>query len=356
MRPLLSSLLLCFVTSCVSTKGPGFDPQAETAGKEVVEAEFASSVGYTSPPPALLQPPTEPYRLGPGDKLDIEILSEPDSRAETFVTPDGRLYYNLLPGIEVLGKSAAELKPELETQLAKYYHGPQVTISLVEAVSQRVAVLGRVNNPGNYSLKTPMRVLDALSLAGGLFASRFTGTTEELADLKHSFITRKGEVLPVDFERLIRDGDLSQNIYLQADDFIYLPSSLTNEVYVLGAVTEPRPVGFMNEMNLLGVLGRGLGLRPDADLTRVNIIRGSLTDPKIATVDAKAILTGEATNIRLEPGDIVYIPGAGTISAKSLAREAVNTFVRVVAANEGGNFGSNDSDNVGVSVNVGGTN
>lgn len=109
-------------------------------------------------------------------------------------------------------------------------------------------------------------------------------------------------------------------------------------------------------MNLLGVLGRGLGLRPDADLTRVNIIRGSLTDPKIATVDAKAILTGEATNIRLEPGDIVYIPGAGTISGKALAREAVNTFVRVVAANEGGNFGANDSENVGVSVNVGGSN
>ena len=356
MRLLLSPLLLCFATSCVSLKGPGFNPQAETSEKAVIDPEFASAGGVTSPPPALLQAPTEPYRLGPGDKLDIEILNETDSRAETFVAPDGRLYYNLLSGVEVLGKSTAELKPELESQLEKYYHSPQVTISLVEAVSQRVAVLGRVNNPGNFSLKNPMRVLDALSLAGGLFASRFTGTTEELADLKHSFVTRKGEVLPVDFERLIRDGDLSQNIYLQADDFIYLPSSLTNEVYVLGAVTEPRPVGFMNEMNLLGVLGRGLGMRPDADLTRVNIIRGSLTDPKIATVDAKAILTGDATNIRLEPGDIVYIPGAGSISAKSLAREAVNTFVRVVAANEGGNFGSNDSDNVGVSVNVGGTN
>ena len=356
MRLLLLSLLLCLTTSCASTKGPCFDPQAETEGKAVVEADFASSGGNTSPPPALLQAPTEPYRLGPGDKLDIEILNETGSRAETFVTPDGRLYYNLLSGVEVLGKSTAELKPELESQLAKYYYRPQVTISLVEAVSQRVTVLGRVNNPGSFSLKNPMRVLDALSLAGGLFASRFTGTTEELADLKHSFVTRKGEVLPVDFERLIRDGDLSQNIYLQADDFIYLPSSLTNEVYVLGAVTEPRPVGFMNEMNLLGVLGRGLGLRPEADLTRVNIIRGSLTDPKIATVDAKAILTGDATNIRLEPGDIVYIPGAGSILAKSLAREAVNTFVRVVAANEGVNFGANDSDNVGVSVNVGGTN
>ena len=147
---------------------------------------------------------------------------------------------------------------------------------------------------------------------------------------------------------------MKQNIYLQANDFIYLPSSLTNEVYVMGAVVEPRPVGFMNEMNLVAAIGRGLGLRPDADLTRVSVIRGSLTDPKIATVNAKDIISGKATNIRLEPGDIVFVPGAGQMSAAATGREAVNTFVRVVAATEGGHAGAANSPNVGVNVNIGG--
>ena len=163
-------------------------------------------------------------------------------------------------------------------------------------------------------------------------------------------------MLPVDFQKLIRDGDMNQNIYLKPNDFIYLPSSLTNEVYVLGAVMEPRPVGFMNEMNLMAAIGRGLGLRPDADLTRVSIIRGALTDPKIATVNAKDVINGKATNIRLEPGDIVFVPGAGQISGSASAKEAVNTFVRLVSATEGGHAATANPASIGVNVNIGGSN
>ena len=191
-------------------------------------------------------------------------------------------------------------------------------------------------------------------MGGGLFASRFAGSTEELADLDHSFVIREGRALPVDFAALIRDGDLSQNIYLRDGDFVYLPSSLTNEVYVLGAVSAPRPVGFMGEMTLTAALGHSLGLQRTARLDRVSIVRGSFTDPHIAIVDAAAILKGAAPNVRLQPGDIVYIPGEGGISPKQLAHEAVDTFVKVVAANEGSSLGAGGGgDPVNVNVPIG---
>ena len=352
----LLALFSCFaLASCALHRGPKFDPRTETAST-AVEPAFNDSSASQSTPAELLQPPPDNYKLGPGDKLDIEILGETGSRADTFVTPDSKVYYNLLAGVDVGGVTTNDLKATLQEQLAKFYKNPQVSVTLLEAVSQRVWVLGRVNNPGIYPLKRQLRVLDAISLAGGLFASRFTGTTEELADLQHSFISRNGEVLPVDFQKLIRSGDLSQNIYLQANDFIYLPSALTNEVYVLGAVTEPRPVGFMNEMNLIAVLGRGLGLQPNADLTHVNIIRGSLTSPRIATINAKDVIQGKATNIRLEPGDIVFVPGPGQMSLESSGKEAVNTFVRVIAATEGGHAATASPQNIGVNVNIGGAN
>lgn len=350
MKFLSHIILACSLTSC-SMNQVKFDPHAKTAAASVDPA-FTNGSGTASPPAALLAAPTTPYQLGPGDKLDIEILGETGSRAETFVTPDSKIYFNLLPGLEVAGLSPAKLQQELETRLTQYYKNPKISVNLVDAVSQRVWVLGRVNSPGIYPLKRPLRVLDAVSLAGGLFTSRFTGTTEELADLQHSFVVRGGQMLPVDFQKLIRDGDMKQNIYLQANDFIYLPSSLTNEVYVMGAVMEPRPVGFMNDMNLMAAIGRGLGLRSDADLTHVSVIRGSLTDPKIASVNAKDIISGKAANIRLEPGDIVFIPGAGQLSAGAAAKEAVNTFVRVVAATEGGNAATGRSAPVGVNVNL----
>jgi len=343
------------LASCTGTKGPKFDPR--TAGSNAIDPSFTSGSARQSLPSEYLKVPNDAFKLGPGDKLDIEIIGETGSRAETFVTPDGKLYFNLLPGLDVNGITTTDLKTQLEQKLAQYYKHPQVSVNLVDAVSKRVWVLGRLNQPGIYPLKRPLRVMDAIALAGGLFTSRFTGTTEELADLQHSFLIRKGQTLPVDFQKLIRDGVLSQNIYLQTDDFIYLPSSLTNEVYVLGAVTGPRPIGFMNEMNLMAAFGRGLGLRPDADLSRVSIIRGSLTDPKIATVDARAVINGNATNFRLEPGDIVYVLGKGQISGKELGREAVSTFVRVVAANEGGHAAvGGGAPSVGVNVNVGGSN
>jgi polysaccharide export outer membrane protein len=354
MKNLLSILagFALLLTACKSTPSARFDPRANPANQSA-SLTFESESAPATPGADLLQQPTDHFKLGPGDKLDIEIMGETGSRAETFVTPDGKIYFDLLPGLDVNGITTITLKQQLESGLSKFYKHPQVSVNLVDVSSQRVSVLGRVNQPGIYPLKRPLRVLDAVSLAGGLFASESNGTTEELADLQHSFLVRKGQMMPVDFQKLIQQGDLSQNIYLQPDDFIYLPSSLSNEVYVLGAVNEPRPVGFMNEMNLLAALSRGLGLRPDADLSRVSIIRGSLTDPKIATVDARAVVTGNAKDIKLEPGDIIFVPGAGQLSLASVGKEAVNTFVRVFAASEGSAAATGRPGNVGVNVSLG---
>ncbi|WP_395747684.1 polysaccharide biosynthesis/export family protein [Prosthecobacter sp.] len=351
------TLIVCCLTllnACALLKEQKkFDARATDTGSTSTSAEFSQTKKQEAIHPEWLKPPTKPYALGPGDKVEIEIIGETGTRADTFVTPDSKLYFDLLPGIDVKGKSAKELREEMEKMLTRYYKQPQVSLTLREVSSQRVWVLGRLNAPGIYPLNRPMRVLDAVTQAGGLFTSRFTGTTEELADLSHSFLMRGGKMLPVDFQKLIRQGDLAQNIYLEPDDFIYLPSALTNEVYVLGAVTEPRPVGFMNEMNLITALGRGLGIRPEADLAHVTIVRGSLTEPKIATVNAKDIIQGKATNVRLEPGDIVYIPGSGSMSPGGFLHDAVNTFTRLVAANEGNAAGASHGTPIGVNLNIG---
>ena len=87
-------------------------------------------------------------------------------------------------------------------------------------------------------------------MAGGTLSSSTSGTTEDLADLSHSFLVRQGQMLPVNFDRLLRQGDLAQNVYLQPDDFVYLPSSLSRDIYVLGAVRAPKVVGYLNQGTL----------------------------------------------------------------------------------------------------------
>jgi polysaccharide export outer membrane protein len=213
-------------------------------------------------------------------------------------------------------------------------------------------VLGRLSRPGIYPLDRPMTVLDAISVAGGLNVSMFTGTTEELGDLTHSFLMRRGEVVPVNFKSLIHDGNMSQNVYLQPDDFVYIPSAQSSEVYVLGAVAEPRAVVFKDQVTLSSAIANARGTLPMARLHEVVIVRGSLTEPHCTVVDYYDIVKGKAPELRLQPRDIVYVPDRPLGLLEKAGNIILNTFARTVAANEGIIAGGG-KDKVGVGVSVG---
>lgn len=258
--------------------------------------------------PAWLEPSEAAYAIGVGDRVEIEITGVPGSRSETFVMPDGRVYYDLAGGVKADGLTVSELSKALEAALRRDYSSPSVNVTLREVRSRRAWLLGRLNQPGLYPLNQPTTLLEGISLAGGLFTSRFSGSTEELADLSNSFVLREGEVLPVDLLALIKEGDMSQNIYLKDGDYVYLPSSLSQNVHVLGAVGQPQAIGFKDNINVVAAVAHARGPTPDANLEKILIIRGSLSEPKVAVVDFEAILAGEATNVELRPFDIVWVP------------------------------------------------
>jgi polysaccharide biosynthesis/export protein len=317
--------------------------------------------------PSLLHPPPIPFTLGPGDRLQIEILGQANTRSVTFVGPDGKIYYNLLPALDVWGLTLAQTRDLLEQQLAEYYPTPQVELTLREVGSKYVWLLGRLTRPGIYLLPGPVSLLESLAMAGGTARSTSQSFSQDLADLSHSFVMRQGQLVPVNFRRLLREGDTSQNIMLQADDFVFVPSSLSQEVYVLGAIAGPRAVPYVEQMSLVGALSAVGGpvkynfmsqssspFFKDALLSQVAIVRGSLSEPRIAIVDAGAILKGGAPDVPLEAGDIVYIPNAPLRFIKNYLNLILNSFVSTIAANEGIRAGGGNV-NVGVSVPVGGS-
>jgi protein involved in polysaccharide export with SLBB domain len=322
-------------SGCRTGLGPRFDPYA--TNRVAAVTNLTGAVVVTNKlDPALLRPPQTPFRLGPGDRLDIELLGEATGPESTFVGPDGKLYFSLLPGLQVWGLTLPETKTLLETNLRAFLHRPHVTLTLRSVESARVWMMGRVATPGLYPLDRPMTVIEAITRAGGVFSSRLTGTTEELADLQHSFIVRRGEYLPVNFDELLRGGDTKQNIYLEPDDFIYLPSSLSAAVFVIGAVGQARSVGFNDQVTLVSAIATARGTLPNARLREVVIVRGSLSQPAVALVDYLAILEGKRPDVRLEPRDIVYVPLSPYRYLEKYVNMAVNTFVRGAAANAGG--------------------
>lgn len=351
MRPVLAmlvGLMALALTGCATDRGPSFNPyQTNSVAGAITSVTLAPTNRISA---EMLRPSTEPFRLGPGDRLDIELLGSEFEPVSTFVGPDGKIYFQVLPGLKVWGLTLAEAKALLEAKLAALMRHPQVALTLRSVESRRVWITGQVVTPGVYPLSGPMTLVEAITRAGGLNASRLTGTSEELADLHHSFLVRRGQMLPVNFHALLSEGDTSQNVYLEPDDFVYLPSALSTEIYVLGAVYQPRAVGFKSQLTLVSAIASARGTIDGAHLRQVAIVRGSLTQPSIAVVDYLDIIRGKAPDVALEPRDIVYVPFSPYRHVRRYAELIVDSFVRTVASNEGGRAVDPNYQSPGVSI------
>jgi protein involved in polysaccharide export with SLBB domain len=303
-----------------------------------------------------LKPPSATFTLGPGDRLAIDVSGELASHLETVVGPDGKIYYEMLSGIDVWGQTLAQARGALETALGEFYREkPHVNLTLLEVGSKRVWVLGRVGAPGLYPLNGPTTLLDAISAAGGQapgqsVATLASGATVTLAnprqdagDLSQAFVVRDGHPLPVDIRKLLQEGDMTQNIYLKPDDLIYLPSPSSQQIYVLGAVNQARAVRVPGQATLVSAIASAGGTDPEAYLSNVAVVRGGVAEPGIAVYDYKSIVTGKQPDVRLEPNDIVYVPKTPYHILSRYLDLIVSTFVRTVGVNAGARAANVDS-------------
>jgi polysaccharide export outer membrane protein len=345
-------------------------PPSATPASDLVQVSAGETLD-----PSLLRPPTAAYQVGPGDQLDIDLVGSPETLAAyppngvatVTVGPDGMIYYYILPGINVWGLTISQVRERVGQQLQGYFRQrPAVTVTLHAATSERFWILGRVNFAGVYPLNGPTTLLDAISEAGGLssgsalaalassigVSSVAPGSGSESADLSHALVVRHGHALPVDFERLLREGDTSQNIFLEPDDFIYLPAAQSAQIHVLGAVVTPRALPTHGGLTLAEAVAEAGGTTPDAYLSNVAILRGSVSNPRIGIVSLAGIVRGQVPDVRLEPGDIVFVPNTPYRTLERYALLILDTFARTVGANAGAHIVSPTASGVGVSVSV----
>jgi len=349
---LILILLVLFLSGCQTT-GPQFDARKETRlqlGKITDLKSVSTSSRLDS---NLFKRSSEIFTLGPGDRIEIEISGDLTSRVTTAVGPDGKIYYNLLPGLDVWGLTLTQTKALLEKELAKYIRAkPQVSVNLRGIESKKIWILGRINAPGVFPLTGPTTLLEAISQAGGPITVGAGTSSDDLADYQRSFLIRNGKMLPINFQRLLRDGDMSQNIYLKPDDFVYIPTAVSKNVYVLGAVSQPRIVRYSGPMSLVSVVANAGGTIKYANLSQVAVVRGSLNDPKVAILNYDDIVKGKDSDVLIDPGDVVYVPFSPYQALEKYVDLILHTFVRTVGANEGARVISSDSRPVGASVGI----
>lgn len=284
--------------------------------------------------------PPPPYRLNIGDLLEVSVLDEPEMTRDVKIIPDGTLTYLLVGEIPAKGKTIQELRNALTKALEEYFVSPYVSIITKELhippeEEKRVAILGALKSPGNYSWHEGDRVLDIIAEAGGLLYTQTEFGARTIANLKASYLSRKGKTVDVDFYRLLQLGDMEQNIKLKPDDFVYIANSEDANIVIMGEVQSPKIIPYTRDISLIEALSMSGGFTREAYQSRVVILRPSDDDTKYVEVNVNDLLHGrDVRNIQLEGGDIIFVPEQGISEYARYARFITDMFEVVIRGYE----------------------
>ena len=262
----------------------------------LVSAIAATAV---TPAPAV----AKDYVIGVADVIAVSVLDNRELDAVATVNPGGKIALPLVGEVQASGLTAAELTQRLTDEYAKKVKSPVVTVSLREVNSYRFYFVGKVAKPGMYASRSEVTLLQAISIAGGILDG---------ADLAQAYVARGKDRVPVDFVRLMRQGDLTQNITLNADDTIVLPDNPQHVIYVMGEVKLPGMLPFVKERNWTATKAVAAvgGFTQFAGKGRSYIIREDGGRKLMIPIDFNDLMKNPEAgkDVPLSAGDILVVP------------------------------------------------
>jgi len=180
----------------------------------------------TSPNHAVINTDNKPapnYIIGAGDTLRIFVWGNAELSGEIPVRPDGRITTPLVEDIVASGKTPTQLAREMEQKLTRYMKKPVVTVTVINFVgrfTEQIRVVGEVTNPMTLPYRESITVLDVIIAVGGLtdFAAGNRATIART-------VKGKTENIKVKLEDMLEDGDVSENLYMQPGDVLFVPEA-----------------------------------------------------------------------------------------------------------------------------------
>jgi len=272
------------------------------------------------------------YRLGTGDVVSISILAGGAEQVakEMVVGDNGDITVPFIGKVQAAGLTLNELEKKIVPPLAGgYFVDPQVHLQIKEYRSLQFFISGTVNSPGMYSLDFVPTIMDLIAKAGGVTDERgnqayilrgvrepaLMGMASTLSDeeFTESIAGAGNKPIVVNLQRLLDEGDMTENIRLQPGDTLYIPQGTRldlagTKIYVQGKVRDPGVFNFQPGITALAACIMAGGFDKFAAPNRARVIRSIDGENRIIHINLKKVETGEEPDLPLQPGDRIHIP------------------------------------------------
>ena len=238
---------------------------SETAGTDI------SQYGYDlfRSPPSTFAPvdevPVGPdYVVGPGDEIRVSVWGSIEGQWTSVVDRSGTITLPKVGTIGVTGLSFEQLRRTLHDEIARYYTGFEMSVSMGPLRTMRVYVVGNAHRPGSYTVSSLSTLVSALFASGG---PAKTGTMRGIR-------LQRGGAVVADFDLydLLLRGDKTGDLRLLPEDVIFIPP-VGPLVGISGSVNTPAIYEIKGERRLSELIAMAGGLSAVAFSGRVQMER-----------------------------------------------------------------------------------
>jgi polysaccharide export outer membrane protein len=276
------------------------------------------------------------YRLGPDDQVSIRVQDLDKLQLDNALAPridvNGNLNLPMIGHVHAEGLTLDKLEKEIAAKLSNVLQKPSVSVSIVQYRNHPVSMLGAVRNPAVLQVAQHKRLLEVLSMAGGLAPD--AGDKIKISRRKSMGpLPLPGTVLDssagfyvgqVDVRTLMQASDPDLNIEVLEHDVITVPRA--ELVYVIGAVKRAGgfTLGEREKISVLQALSLAEGLDRAASPKSARLLREDAPGKERTQIpiNLKPILAGNAPDVALRANDILFIPTSTTKLATMRGIEA----------------------------------
>lgn len=242
-----------------------------------------------------------------------------------FRVNEGKVILPDLEPIEVQGLTLEEARQKIQSEYQEQIKDIQIFLSFKDRIERKVQLAGLVFTP-TIPVDGRMRLFETLAVA----------KVPPDANFFKSYVVRDDEMVPVDLYKLMKGGDMSQNIVMRGGDKVYIAEASDSTIMVLGEVGKEQvidvPSGFMTLRKALAEAG---GIPYTGDKSYIQVIRGNVMHPKIYTLNWQHVIHLPNDSMLLIPGDIVYVAAKPITEWNRFVTQVLPTLIGIDLVSKG---------------------